>query len=53
MVDKYADVLRIDGMLPMEKAEMVLFSEFYEAVVKREFENARKLLDLMKALEII
>lgn len=53
MVDKYADVLRIDGMLPLEKAEMVISSEFYEAVVKREFDSARQLIDLMKALEII
>ena len=53
MVDKYADTLRIEGMLPLEKAETVLFSEFYEAVVKREFEVARKIVDLMKALEII
>lgn len=53
MVDKCADTLRIDGLLPLEKAEMVLFSEFYEAVVKREYEAAREIVDLLKALEII
>lgn len=53
MAEGSADVVRIDGMLPLEKAETVLFSEFYAAVVKREFEVARKIVDLMKALEII
>lgn len=53
MVDSSAGYLRIDGLLPLEKAESVLFLQFFDCVEKREFEAAGKLVGLMKELEII
>lgn len=53
MVDSSAGFLKIDGLLPLEKAESVLFLQFFDCVEKREYEAAGKLVGLMKELEII